>query len=87
MEFLTTAAEMVKETIAGNYVTTAAIALPFVAPNALVEKTFYGFGKALSTILRQKAGKDAEVRIEGYLTGTIDAITTGLKKGMTEDNT
>jgi len=86
MEFLTTIFDAGKELIAGNYVTMAAIVLPFVLPNALVEKTFHGLGVALSMVLRQKAGPDAERRIEGYLTGTIDAATTGLKKGMDEDN-
>ena len=84
MDFLTTAFDAGKELVAGNYITTGLIVAPFAIPNALLEKVFHGLGVALSTVLRQKAGPDAERRIEGYLTGTIDAMTTGLKKGMAE---
>lgn len=84
MDFLTTAIDTGKELIAGNYITAGVIMAPFAMPNAALEKVFHGFGVVLSTVLRQKAGPEAEKRIEGYLTGTIDAMTTGLKKGMGE---
>ena len=55
---------------------------PFLLPNSTVERAFYVIGRAMSVVLRQKAGAAAEERIEGYITGTVSAATRGLIEGM-----
>jgi len=66
--------------------TAVAVIAPFFLPNSVVQNGFFVIGRAFSILLRQKAGPVAEKRIEGYFIGTIDAATTGLKRGMDEHN-
>jgi hypothetical protein len=61
------------------------VMLPFLLPNAVVQKAAFVAGKAISIFLRQKVGKTNEERIEAYFSGTIDSLTTGLKEGMASD--
>lgn len=86
MEFLTTAFEAVRELIAGNWITAAVIVAPFVLPNQLVYKAGYGAGRAASLLLRQKAGKRTGERVEGYLQGSLSALTGGVNDGMDLDD-
>lgn len=58
------------------------VAVPFLLPNQVVEKVGYATGKVLSTVLRQKIGKDNTLKVEGYIKGTVSHFVEGLTNGM-----
>lgn len=60
--------------------------LPFVLPNSWVERVFFGFGKTVSVLLRQKIGRDPGERVEKHFQGTISAAVAGLNRGLDADD-
>jgi len=68
------------------FVELGVVALPFLLPNAWVEKLFYGFGRAASVFLRQKVGKGSGEKIEGYFQLSLKSAVDGLNRGLDQDD-
>lgn len=68
----------------GWFVGIGAAMLPFLLPNKLVFKIGYGFGKIITTFLRQKVGKPGEA-VEKYFQGTVGSFVNGLNAGLDSD--
>ena len=86
MEFLIISRQFAQDLIVGNYITAAVLVLPFLLPNALVEKTAKTFGKFASTFLRQKTGKGTGEKVERWFQGTLNAAIRGLNEGLDADD-
>ena len=64
----------------------ALAALGFLLPNKVIKKAGYGVGVAMSKVFRQRLGKNAGEKAEGYFQGTLNAFVEGLNEGADADD-
>ena len=76
---------MIKSGLMDNWGTIAVFILPFLMPNAWLEKIGYGIGKFFTTVLRQKAGKQGE-QVEKWFQLTLSSFINGLNRGLDSDD-